>query len=184
MLMVVLRRRVAASLRFRRRTALGATLSAEQVPAKVRNPPIVAVGETRAKDAWERRACLPPGGQSRRLVPLTTISTSWLRHAKQTSRCRQSGTGVFAPYLRACSAGSGSTWRPQSRHQTIKRTPAAAAPPSVISGPGGDFFRRSALGASSLLGYRLRWSILPRRRGAPHLTRVPSWPPPLSSAAG
>jgi hypothetical protein len=51
-------------------------------------------------------------------------------------------------------------------HQTISRTRAAAALPSVIGGPGGDFFRRSALGASSLLGGRLRSSILPRRTSA------------------
>jgi len=41
----------------------------------------------------------------------------------------------------------------------ISRTRAAAALPSVMGGPGRDFFRRSGLGASSLLGCRLRWSI-------------------------
>jgi hypothetical protein len=108
------------------------------------------------------------GISPRHPVPVTTISTSRLPHAGQASRCRQSGTGVPAPYLCACSAGSGSIRCPQFRHQTIKPTPAAAALPSVIGGPGGDFFRRSALGASSLLGCRLRWSILPQRRGLSH----------------
>src|ERR1700730_17409154 len=39
----------------------------------------------------------------------------------------------------ACSAGSGSTWWRQSQHHTIRRTPAAAALPSVIGGPGWVF---------------------------------------------
>ena len=71
--------------------------------------------------------------------PVTTISISWLAQREQTSRLRQSGTVVSGPYRLAISVGSGSTrWR-QSRHHTISRTPASAAPPSVIGGPGWDF---------------------------------------------
>jgi hypothetical protein len=77
---------------------------------------------------------------------------------------------------------------PQDRARPGDRTPCtrrSAGPrpqprfPSVMGGPGGDFFRRSALGSSSRLGCRLRRSILPRERGSPHFTRVPSPRPPL-----
>src|SRR5438874_6294530 len=40
---------------------------------------------------------------------VTTISMSALPHLEQTSRSRQSGTGVSAPYRAAIAAGSGST---------------------------------------------------------------------------
>jgi hypothetical protein len=72
------------------------------------------------------------------------MSISRLPHLEQTSRSRQSGTGVFERRTAAisvniadviCSAGSGSTWYRQSLHQTIRRTRAAAALPSVIGGP-------------------------------------------------
>jgi hypothetical protein len=75
----------------------------------------------------------------RRAVPVTTMSTCRPPHPEQTSRSRQSRTDVFAPYEAAISAGSGSTWRPLALHQTINRTFAFAALPSVIGGPGGDF---------------------------------------------
>jgi len=42
-----------------------------------------------------------------------------------------------------------------------KPTRSAAALPSVMGGPSRDFFRRSALGASSRLGCRLRGPYLP-----------------------
>jgi hypothetical protein len=75
----------------------------------------------------------------RRSVPVTTISTCRPPHPEQTSRWRQSRTLVAAPYCRAISAGSGSTWWPHALHQTINRTFAFAALWSVIGGPGGDF---------------------------------------------
>jgi hypothetical protein len=50
--------------------------------------------------------------------------------------------GVSASYRRACSVGSGSTWCWHSLHQTISRTLAVAALPSVIGGPGSDFIAR------------------------------------------
>jgi hypothetical protein len=45
--------------------------------------------------------------------------------------------GPGAPYCRAISAGSGSTWWLHALHHTINRTFAFAALPSVIGGPGG-----------------------------------------------
>jgi hypothetical protein len=60
-------------------------------------------------------------------------------HREHTSRSRQSGTGVSAPYRATISAGSGSTWWLHALHHTMSRTRAAAALPSVIGGPGGDF---------------------------------------------
>jgi hypothetical protein len=45
----------------------------------------------------------------RRSVPVTTISTCRLPHGEHTSRSRQLGTAISAPYRCACSAGSGST---------------------------------------------------------------------------
>jgi hypothetical protein len=71
----------------------------------------------------------------RRSVPLTTMSTSRLPHAEHTSRSRQLGTAVSAPYRRSRSAGSGSTQCWHVLHQTMRRTPALAAFPSVIGGP-------------------------------------------------
>jgi hypothetical protein len=62
---------------------------------------------------------------------------------EQTSRLRQSGTGVSAPYRTAISAASGSTWRRHDLHQTTRRTPAAAALPSDIGGPVYDFMSRA-----------------------------------------
>jgi hypothetical protein len=142
--------------------------------------PIVAVRRRGPSMLGSGEVALP-SDQSRRLVPVTTISASRLPRAEQTSRCCHSGTGVPAPYLCACSAGSGSTRCPQSRHQTINRTPAAAAPPSVMGRPGGVFFRRSALGALSLLGWRLRWSIFAPAAGSPHYSG-PEPTSPLSIA--
>jgi len=43
-------------------------------------------------------------------APLTIISACRLPQREQTSRSRQSSTGVSAPYRAAISAGSGSTW--------------------------------------------------------------------------
>jgi hypothetical protein len=50
-----------ASVLSRRTTGFGATLSPEQVPAKVRNPPIVAVRRRGAMaiGSGERRGCSP-----------------------------------------------------------------------------------------------------------------------------
>ena len=48
----------------------------------------------------------------RRPVPLTTISACRLPQREQTSRSRQSSTGVSAAYRAAISAGSGSTCWP------------------------------------------------------------------------
>jgi len=42
-------------------------------------------------------------------------------------------------YRATISSGSGSTWWPQPLHHTMSLTCAAAALPSVIGGPGGDF---------------------------------------------
>jgi outer membrane protein assembly factor BamB len=50
---------------------------------------------------------------------------------------------------RAISAGSGSTWWRQSRHQTIRRTRAAAALPKVIGGP---VYLSTAAARSSVVG--------------------------------
>jgi hypothetical protein len=47
--------------------------------------------------------------------------------------------GRFGVVACSLSAGSGSTWWPQSRHHTIRRTPAAAELPSVAGAPGSDF---------------------------------------------
>jgi len=52
---------------------------------------------------------------------------------------RQSSTDVSAPYRATISAGSASTWWRHALHDTINRTFAFAALPSVIGGPGGDF---------------------------------------------
>ena len=52
----------------------------------------------------------------RRSVPVTTISTSRPPHPEQTSRERQSRTGVSAPYRATISAGSGSSWWPHALH--------------------------------------------------------------------
>ena len=73
---------------------------------------------------------------SYRSVPVTTISISRLLHLEQTTRSRQSGTGVSAPCRAATSArfNDGSPW-----HHTISRTRAAAAAPSAIGGPDRDF---------------------------------------------
>jgi hypothetical protein len=72
----------------------------------------------------------------RRSVPLTTMSTLRLPRREQTSLLRHPSTAVFVPWWRA---SSGSTWGPQSRHHTMRRTRAAAAAPRVIGGPGRDF---------------------------------------------
>jgi hypothetical protein len=72
-------------------------------------------------------------------VPVTTISIARLPQREHTSRSRQSRTLVPARYSRAISAGSGSTWWPHALHHTMSRTRAAAALPSVIGNPGGDF---------------------------------------------
>jgi hypothetical protein len=62
--------------------------------------------------------------------------------------CQQHGIaspksrGFFrSPNCWAISPGSGSTWCWQSLHQTMNRSWAAAAPPSVMGGPGSDFTR-------------------------------------------
>ena len=62
----------------------------------------------------------------RRSVPVTTISTARLPQLEHTSRSRQSRTLVAAPYCRAISIGSGSTWWPHALRHTISRTRAAA----------------------------------------------------------
>jgi hypothetical protein len=67
-----------------------------------------------------------------RLVPLIAISACRLAQREQTRRSRRSRTAVPAPYRAAISAGSGSVRCWQSLHQTINRTQAAAALPSVI----------------------------------------------------
>ena len=74
-----------------------------------------------------------------RSVPVRTLSASRPPHPEQTSRSRQSRTGVSARYRAAISAGSGSTWWLHTLHHTISRTRAAAASSSVICDPGGDF---------------------------------------------
>jgi hypothetical protein len=57
---------------------------------------------------WRHRPAYFVAGY-RRSVPLTTISTWRLPQREQTSRSRQSSTGVSAPYRAAISARSGST---------------------------------------------------------------------------
>src|SRR5271155_1708804 len=63
------------------------------------------------------------------------MSNCWLPQSEQTSPSNQSRTVVSAPKRSAIAARSGSTWRPQSRHDTISRTLAAAAFPRVMGGP-------------------------------------------------
>jgi hypothetical protein len=63
-----------------------------------------------------------------------TLSLPALRWAR-SSRLAKSGTEGSAPYRAAFSVGSGSTWCWQTLHQTMSRTRAAAALPSVIGGP-------------------------------------------------
>jgi hypothetical protein len=52
--------------------------------------------------------------------------------------------GRFGTVPSSYLARSGSTWCWHSLHQTINRTRAAAALPSVIGGPGPDFMRQSS----------------------------------------
>jgi hypothetical protein len=77
------------------------------------------------------------------------------------------GNGGLGTYRSAIPAASGSTLIAACLAPDDKPTRAAAALPSVMGGPGGDFFRRSVPGASSLLGGRLRWSIFALVAGAP-----------------
>ena len=58
-----------------------------------------------------RRRAATPRNLRGRLVPLTTISACRLPHREHTSRSRQSGTGVSAPYRAAISAGRASAQR-------------------------------------------------------------------------
>ena len=85
-----------------------------------------------------------------------------LPHREQTSRARQFRTLVSSPYRLACSAGSGSTWWPQSPHHTMMRTLAAPAALRVIGGLGGDLVRPPLLAASSRGG--CPWRSIPFRR--------------------
>jgi hypothetical protein len=93
--------------------------------------------------------------------------------SEQTSRLPHSGTAVSARYRWAISAGSGSARWPHALHHTISRTRAAAALPSVMGGPGGVFFRRSARHLCLVVAcgapYLLRW-----RGISHHLGTVPS----------
>jgi hypothetical protein len=66
-------------------------------------------------------------------------STCRLPQREHASSSRQPSTGVSAPYRAAISAGSGLDLMAAFPDQTINRTPAAAAPPGVIGGPGSDF---------------------------------------------
>jgi len=50
------------------------------------------------------------------------MSISRRPHREHTSRSRQSSTAAHVWALES-SAGSGSTWWPQSRHHTINRAP-------------------------------------------------------------
>jgi hypothetical protein len=85
---------------------------------KARKQPIVAVRRRGPKmlGSGERAVARD---QSRRLVPVTTISTSWLPHAKQTSRCRQSGTGIPAHVSVLARPGRA---RPDARNSDTKRS--------------------------------------------------------------
>jgi hypothetical protein len=69
------------------------------------------------------RSCplFPLDDHAHRLIPLTTKSTSRPPHSEQTNCSRQSRTGVSAPCRCASWAGSGSTWCPHYRRQTISR---------------------------------------------------------------
>jgi hypothetical protein len=93
-------------------------------------------------------------------APQSTKSTSRPPQREHTRRRCHSGIGVSAPYGRASSAGSGSAWCRQSRHQTIIRAWAAAVLLSVAGGPGWDFIPSSAACLPQALGYRRPPSIL------------------------
>jgi hypothetical protein len=90
-----------------------------------------------------------------RSVPLTSMSTRRPPHFEHTSRVCQSRTRVSAPYRSASCAGSGSTWCWQPRHQAIRHSPAFAALPSVIGGPGPDFIPDRSRQFSFLLPFSL-----------------------------
>jgi hypothetical protein len=66
-------------------------------------------GGARMSGSQDANIHLPAQTGWRRSVQVATKSTCRLPHLEQTSRSRQSGTGVSAPYRAAISAGSGST---------------------------------------------------------------------------
>jgi hypothetical protein len=75
---------------------------------------------------------------------------------EQTSRSRQSSTGVSAPYRWAISAGVGLGWWRQPLHHTTNRTRAPAALPSVIGGPGSDFMTGKKTSVAAITALRFR----------------------------
>ena len=74
------------------------------------------------------------GVNYRRAAPATKISTVRLLHREQTSLARQSRSKVSLPYCRGHLSGVGLDLMRQPLHQTISRTWAVAAAPSVIGG--------------------------------------------------
>jgi hypothetical protein len=71
-----------------------------------------SVGATTGDEQWTVCRDMIRGGSNGLPAHFTRaiISTCRLPQREQTSRSRQSGTVVSAPYRAAVSAGSGSTW--------------------------------------------------------------------------
>jgi hypothetical protein len=137
--------------------------------------------ETWAKDACERRA-----GRSLGISPAVSFRLQPYRHHGSRTRSKPAVAAnpgpEFLPHISAPARRGPVDPMPAIPTPNDQANTRRSGTPSVIGGPGGDFFRRSALGASSRLGCRLRWSILPRERGSPLLgSRART---PLSSAAG
>jgi hypothetical protein len=85
------------------------------------DPP--SVGATTRDEQWTVCPDMIRGGSNglRPHFTRATISTRRLPQREGSSRSRQSRTGSRRPHRAAISAGSGSTWRPQSLHRTTSR---------------------------------------------------------------
>ena len=118
-----------------------------RAPADARVPvPNAAVGDEEHLGLAGRRLADPVTAitADHRRPPVSTMSIFRLPHREQTSRSRHRARRRLrrnAPRVRRDLARSDAGRPCTILHHTMMRTPAAAAPPSVIGGPGSDLTR-------------------------------------------